>query len=215
MDTEGLPIRVLPMRLRHIPTIADIERTVFSLPWSATAFRYELEHNTASEYLVVQHMALGEAKRRRGLLEPLRQALRSSPHDPSLIAYGGLWVVVDEAHICTIAVRPEWRGRGLGELVLASLIERALERKADVVTLEVRVSNIVAQNLYKKYGFTVVGRRKRYYSDNGEDADIMTTPPIHSEAYQQRFQALEHALRARLEAEFLGSRVPADAACDR
>ena len=94
-----------------------------------------------------------------------------------MLGYAGLWLLIDEAHISTIAVAPEWRGRGLGELLLASLLERAISIGADVATLEVRASNLVAQNLYRKYRFTVVGVRKGYYTDNFEDALVMTTPP--------------------------------------
>jgi [ribosomal protein S18]-alanine N-acetyltransferase len=109
--------------------------------------------------------------------------------------------MVDEAHICTLAMRAEWRGRGLGELLLLSLIEQAIEHQAAVVTLEVRVSNLRAQSLYTKYGFAFVGERKRYYSDNQEDALIMTTAPVTSEDYARLLGAHRAALAQRLMAE--------------
>ncbi|MBM3187934.1 MAG: ribosomal-protein-alanine N-acetyltransferase [Chloroflexi bacterium] len=200
MNLQGLPYRVTPMRVRHVPTITDIERAVFTLPWSATSFRYEILHNSSSEYILVQYRPWMDGSKGSpgGLLGPLKGMLRAPRDDVSILGYAGLWIIADEAHVCTIAVRPEWRGRGLGELLLASLIERALDRRADVVTLEVRASNVVAQNLYAKYGFAVVGRRRRYYSDNGEDALIMTTDSIRFDAYQSRFRELEAALRIRL-----------------
>jgi len=107
--------------------------------------------------------------------------------------------LVDEAHVCTIAVHPNWRGRGLGELLLISLLDRAIELGARVATLEVRVSNQVAQELYNKYIFQIVSRRKRYYSDN-EDAYIMTTPPFDTPEFQMNLSNHRARLYARLQA---------------
>jgi ribosomal-protein-alanine N-acetyltransferase len=109
--------------------------------------------------------------------------------------------LVDEAHICTIAVDPEWQGRGLGELLLISLLDSGQERGALRATLEVRASNQVAQALYQKYLFKIVGRRRRYYTDNNEDAYLMTTPVLESLAFQQNLDRCRHRLVARLRAE--------------
>ncbi|CAI7989174.1 Putative [ribosomal protein S18]-alanine N-acetyltransferase [Geodia barretti] len=98
--------------------------------------------------------------------------------------------MVDEAHIVSIGVRSEYRGLGLGELLLISAIEQAIETESRVVTLEVRVSNHVAQNLYKKYSFTERGVRRGYYSDNREDALIMTTEPIRHDTYREELKGL-------------------------
>ena len=105
--------------------------------------------------------------------------------------------MTDEAHVTGIAVRESHRGRGLGELLLMSSIELAMRRKSRVVTLEVRVSNRVAQSLYTKYGFDQTGLRKRYYTDNHEDAYIMTTAPIFSPEYGEKFRTLEQSYRER------------------
>jgi ribosomal-protein-alanine N-acetyltransferase len=109
--------------------------------------------------------------------------------------------MVDEAHITTIAIRHAWRGRGLGELLLVSLIDLAVGRDIERVTLEVRVSNETAQNLYQKYGFRHEGVRHRYYSDNNEDAYIMTTGVIQEEAYQRELDARLAALIRRLQSD--------------
>ncbi len=109
--------------------------------------------------------------------------------------------MVDEAHITTIAVHPDFRGKGLGELELATLIQTAYKINAQRVTLEVRISNYIAQSLYRKYGFREEGKRPRYYSDNQEDALIMSTEEISSPSYKDRFQHLTSALYQRLEAE--------------
>jgi ribosomal-protein-alanine N-acetyltransferase len=106
--------------------------------------------------------------------------------------------MVDEAHITTIAVRPQFRGRGLGELLLVALAEIAYDINARWLTLEVRVSNNVAQTLYRKYGFKPAGIRQRYYSDNQEDALIMWTDEIRSPEWRGRFLDLRAALRTRL-----------------
>lgn len=200
MDLEGLPYAVTPMQLEDVPAVTAIERMVFTMPWSANAFTYELRHNPSSEYLVLWYLPwLHKPEGGRGLLRPMQRLLKPAKNEWALLGYGGFWMMLEEAHICTLAVRPEWRGRGLGELLLASLIERAMERRAEVLTLEARVSNLVAQNLYGKYGFRVVGRRKGYYSDNGEDALIMTTDSVVSPEYQRRYHALVEALLRRLQ----------------
>jgi len=110
-------------------------------------------------------------------------------------------MMVDEAHISTIAVAPAYRRQGLGELLLLRMVDEAQKKSAAMVTLEVRVSNIVAQTLYEKYGFETQGKRVRYYSDNGEDAYIMTTPPLASPEYRQRLASLREKLSVRLAAQ--------------
>ncbi len=201
MNLADLPYLLTPMEVEDIPTVSVIEHTVFSLPWSSNAFTYEIKHNPASEYLVLRYEPwMAGGKGRAGLSERVRRLFKPG-EDISLLGYGGFWILVDEAHICTLAIRPEWQGRGLGELLLLALIERAMRRDAEVVTLEVRVTNLKAQNLYVKCGFKTVGKRKGYYSDNHEDALIMTTDPIKSPEFQQRFQQLADQLRERLLAE--------------
>jgi ribosomal-protein-alanine N-acetyltransferase len=109
-----------------------------------------------------------------------------------------MWFMYDEAHITTIGVDPAYRGQHLGELLLLAMIDDALRREATWVTLEVRVSNSVAQRLYRKYGFTIHGTRRRYYSDNGEDAYIMWSHSLKDEAYLSQLDELRAALYDRL-----------------
>jgi ribosomal-protein-alanine N-acetyltransferase len=108
-------------------------------------------------------------------------------------------MIAGEAHISTIAVATAWRKRGLGELLLWSMLTRATLMGAFEATLEVRVTNQGAQRLYRKYGFETVGRRRRYYQDNGEDAWIMTVDNFDRAAYQARLETLGKALRQRLQ----------------
>ena len=125
----------------------------------------------------------------------------SAPSPYLVVGYGGIWLTVDEGHITTIATAPEVRGQGVGELVLNGLIDAARDLGASLLTLEVRVSNMVAQNLYLKYGFEAKGTRRRYYTDNNEDALIMWAGPITSPAYQQRLHELRMQLAERLRAQ--------------
>ncbi len=202
MNLDGLPYALRPMKVRDIPTVSAIEQSVFALPWSTTAFRYELRSNPASEYLVLRYLPWVKSTKRLSWRSarwlPARRLSRESRDDAALLGYGGFWVVLDEAHICTLALRPEWRGRGLGELLLVSLLERAIRRQSRLVTLEVRVSNIVAQNLYYKYGFELVGRRRRYYSDNREDALVLTLGSIVAPGYQARLEEFTDRLGEKL-----------------
>jgi ribosomal-protein-alanine N-acetyltransferase len=130
-------------------------------------------------------------------------SLRRRPTDEEItssdfiVGYVGVWFMVDEAHIVAIAVRESYRGQGLGELLLAEAIDLAMTANQDVVTLEVRRSNLVAQALYEKYRFLKVGVRRRYYSDNHEDAIIMSTPPIQHETFRETLAYLKQRFGER------------------
>lgn len=187
------PYRVDLMQWEDVPAVMAIERQSFTLPWSDYTYQHEILENNHSHYFVVRHTN-GQTTARAGWLRRLLHMEHTAP----VIGYGGFWLVVDEAHISTIASDTQWRGRGIGELMLLAMIERSIELGAAQVTLEVRVSNTVAQNLYRKYGFEVVGRRPRYYRDNDEDADLMTVDQIQSEAYRARLRDLRAALEDRL-----------------
>jgi ribosomal-protein-alanine N-acetyltransferase len=131
-----------------------------------------------------------------------------------VVGYAGLWLMVDEGHVTTIGVHPDHRGKGAGELLFLGLVDIAAEMKAARVTLEVRVSNLPAQALYRKYGLEIAGVRKRYYSDNGEDAYIMWSEPVGSPHFEQRMQRLREELAERLRASFY-SDLPAARPVDR
>ena len=123
----------------------------------------------------------------KSLVAPPEQ-IASSQWDEFVAGYVGVWFMADEAHVTSIAVREELRGRGLGELLMLGTMEMAMARGAHRVTLEARVSNFPAHALYEKYGFIKDGIRRRYYADNHEDAVIMTVDRIRSPEYQQLFQ---------------------------
>jgi len=202
MDLTTLPYEVTTMVLDDVPTVHTIEMEAFSLPWSAAAFVHELQDNPSSQYLVLRYKPyIYEPPARKLLPRAMRHLVQSPTNDPALLGYGGYWMILEEAHICTIALRSEWRERGLGELLLLSLIENALARKAELVTLEVRVTNYRAQNLYTKYGFVITGKRIGYYSDNNEDAYIMSTPNVSTETYQLKLRNLTDKLQERLHQE--------------
>lgn len=122
--------------------------------------------------------------------------------------YAGVWLMVDEAHVTTIGVDPDHRGRGAGELLFLGLVDIAQEMRANRLTLEVRVSNSGAQALYRKYGLEIAGLRKRYYSDNGEDAYIMWSEPISSAPFKQRIARLREELAGRMRSSFSGDLAP-------
>ena len=160
---------IAPMGVADVPQVVEIDHLAFPLPWSAASYRYELTENKAAHFIVATVPAPALPSR-RGLLGRL---LGPRPTRP-IIGYAGYWFIVDEAHIGTIATHPDWRGHGIGELLLVWLLHDALASGAIEAKLEVRVGNHVAQSLYRKYGFEEVGRRKGYYRDNHEDALLMT-----------------------------------------
>ena len=153
MSAVALQVAVRPMTLDDLPAVMEIDRLSFSLPWPERSFRFELTGNDASHLLVAEMPVGGEAR---------------------IAGFLGYWLLVDEMHISTLAVHPEMRGRGIGELLLQAGLEQAWIQGADMSTLEVRPSNKAAIALYSKYGFDLVGRRRKYYQDNNEDALLMT-----------------------------------------
>ena len=194
-----------------IMSVSEIEREAFPSLWPRSAFKSEMD-NPKIKHLVAallpsENAVVGDAQvpvpgpMPQRLIRNLREILRRSSGEPSTrdypVGYVSTWLVWEEAHVTAIAVREAYRGLGLGELLLAGAIETAMHEKSRVVTLEVRVSNISAISLYKKYGFKKVGLRKAYYSDNREDADIMTTDLITNLSYQRRFMELRHAYLKR------------------
>ena len=198
-----MPFALRPLRPGDVVQAVEVERDAFPTLFPPTAFRRELGKRNAS-YLVAEQLALRGAPdepRRRGLFGSLLSGVRggsSGVDDCGRIAgVIGIWYMVDEAHVVSVGVRTSDRGRGIGELLLIGALERAMSRTAAVMTLEVRESNWVAINLYRKYGFEQRGVRKAYYADNREDALIMTTEPILRPEYRELFVSLEreHATR--------------------
>jgi [ribosomal protein S18]-alanine N-acetyltransferase len=186
-----------------IVQVAQIERESFPSTWPATAYRRELANHLARYVVLVDrsHPPVSASEpRRRSLFDMFRRGISSSETTEFIVGYVGVWLLVDQAHIVAIAVREEYRRRGLGELLLVEAIDLAFESGQESVTLEVRRSNVSAQALYEKYRFLKVGTRKRYYSDNHEDAIIMTTPPISSDAYLEHLAYLRGRLERRLSA---------------
>jgi ribosomal-protein-alanine N-acetyltransferase len=193
--SDQLPYLVEPMTLDDLDDVARIERAAFSLPWPTRSYRYEITENEYSTMLVVR--AGSKPGKRLARYLPRFSGVEHSP----VLGYAGFWLLMDDAHIATIAVHPQWRGRGLGELLLLSLLDRAVELNAFRATLEVRVSNHVAQNLYYKYDFAIISRRRHYYADNNEDAYIMATPSFEVPPFQAKLHENRVRLYARLRAE--------------
>jgi len=156
------PVRlaVTEMTAADIPAVHAIESASFPTPWPPYAFREEIEGNRMARYLVV------------------RAGSR-------VIGYAGIWLMVDEAHVTTFAVLPAYRRRGIGGLLLVELMELSADMGAVVCTLEVRLSNAAARQLYQEFGFKPVGVRPRYYTDNAEDALIMTTDHLETPEMQR------------------------------
>ncbi len=164
-------VRIEPMRVEDLPVVHAIERASFNAPWPADAYRSELESNRLAHYLVARV-------------------------DDAIVGYGGMWLMVDEAHITTFAIHPVWRRQGIGERLLLAFLDLAGDRGAREATLEVRLSNLPARRLYEKYGFKPVGLRPRYYSDDHEDALIMTTDRLSDRAMRDRVARLRATLDA-------------------
>jgi ribosomal-protein-alanine N-acetyltransferase len=201
-----------PMTEDDIEAVQKVEHVSFTTYWETNTYRQELREAQNSRYIVARKSEQPPPPRMdeqgglfsNGLIQTLFSLLwkkGTSCRTYPLVGYGGLWIGVDEGHITTIAVHPAYRRQGIGELLLNGLIDLGFEMHATMLTLEVRVSNVAAQNLYLKYGFVPVGQRPRYYLDNGEDAMIMSTPPIQSSMYQERLREIRWQLFTRLRAQ--------------
>jgi ribosomal-protein-alanine N-acetyltransferase len=167
---ENDRLEIVPMAAADVAPVTRIEKASFSTVWPADAFHNELNANKLAHYFVGR---IGDR----------------------VVAYGGIWVILEDSHVTTIAVDPAYRGRRFGEVMLLRLIDEALERGAAWMTLEVRESNVVAQHLYRKYGFTTVTMRRGYYSDDNESALVMWAGNLKSDLYRNRLTVL----RARCE----------------
>lgn len=171
---ESLPFTLDLMQPEDLAAIMPIERAAYSAPWPESAFRQALSNDQAL-FMVIRHR-------------------------DKIIGYSGVWHLAEAVHIGTIVSHPAARRKGIGEVLLVIILQQAQALSADVVTLEVRPSNEIAKNLYAKYGFVVVGRRRNYYPDTGEDGLIMTTPSLKSATYQALLQSRVARLVQRLAA---------------
>lgn len=183
------------MTIHDIMQVVNIDRYSFSTPWSARTYSYEITESEYSHMAVLESMTV--ANPRRGLRRLLQSLTTPVVPQNRVIAYGGLWRVMEEAHISTIASHPDLRGKGYGEIVLAGMIRRALSLSAGYLVLEVRVTNLRAQHLYLKYGFNIHTTKQRYYRDNGEDAYDMRLPLTsdYRDSFEPRYAALQSRFR--------------------
>jgi ribosomal-protein-alanine N-acetyltransferase len=165
------------MRESDIATVQEIEREIFATPWPRNAYYRELASRASAHYVVL---------RQEGVEAPAR--FRGPDFDPTIIGYGGMWRMYDEAHVTTIGVRKDLQGFGYGRVLFAGLVQAAYELGAKWITLEVRVSNDNAQRMYEGFGFKVIGRRRGYYTDNGEDAIVMWSDSIYSPRFRRAFE---------------------------
>ncbi|MDD5370219.1 MAG: ribosomal protein S18-alanine N-acetyltransferase [Anaerolineaceae bacterium] len=164
-------IRIRRMQLADIDMVVAIDRVSFSLPWNERTYRYELKDNpNAVAWVAEQSLVNGTAR---------------------IVGMVVAWLVVDEAHIGTLAVHPDLRGMGIGARLLATCLLDMAERGADQSLLEVRSGNLNAQKLYQRFGFFQAGVRKRYYHDNGEDALLLTLKPLDPQEIQKQLNQEE------------------------
>lgn len=162
------PIKLRQMRREDVPRVMEIERECFPTPWHESAYLTELANRSA--YYVV------------------------ACEEERMVGYAGMWVIMDEAHITTLGVGRDSRGQKIGERLLVALLDEALRRNVRRATLEVRQSNDVAQNLYRKYGFAAMAIRRGYYTDNQENAVVMWIDDMHTVDFEERYGELKQRL---------------------
>ncbi len=207
---RDLTYYVRRMREGDIAQVTEIDREAFPSDWPPVNFEHEL-HSWLAHYIVACKERETE-ETPEATIAPKRDTSKLAPRVRRLFNYArfysaelpplareyimgfaGFWIMADEAHITNFAVREIHRRQGIGERLLISMIDLATELNARILTLEVRASNIAAQNLYGKYGFAQVDLRRSYYTDNKEDAVLMTTENIASASFQSRLNQLKKA----------------------
>ena len=196
---------IRPMRLTDVPQAIEIDRECFPTQWPTPPYRSDLLSNKLAHYLVAYEEDTNTASteeigqhdtRINRFLEGARRFIYRSGTSHSsqrIIGVTGFWLMAGEAHIITMGVRPSYQRQGIGEFLLISTIDLAMTQHAEVITLEVRLSNSAAQALYRKHGFKKTGVRRSYYDDNYEDAVIMTTDMLTSDSFKSQFQMLKQA----------------------
>lgn len=171
-DPDRLVVQIVGMRRRHLRTVMRIEAQVYPRPWSTGLYLGELALRSSRAYYVAR--VHGE-----------------------VVAYGGLMVTGEDGHITTLAVDPQWRRLKLASRLLVVLARDAIRRQVTALTLEVRVSNVAAQELYRRFGFAPAGVRKRYYVETNEDALVMWAHDVDSPEYRRRLTAIESSIPGR------------------
>lgn len=169
-ESVDLEVQLVPMRRRHLRGVVKIEAQVYPRPWSHSLFVSEIALRSSRSYVVAK---VGR----------------------EVVGYAGLMMSLTDGHVTTIAVDPAWHRRGIGIRLLLTLAREAIDRGALAMTLEVRLSNRGAQEMYKRFGFTPVGVRKGYYADTGEDALIMWAYDVSEPAYVRLLAGLERSIR--------------------
>ncbi len=182
MVQVGERLAIEPMHEQDVPAVQAIEREIFSTPWPRNAYHRELASKNSAHYVVLRRYA--------------------DQGQPEIVGYAGMWRMYDEAHVTTIGVRRDLHHHGYGRILFAALVQAAYDMGAKWITLEVRASNDNAMRMYESFGFKVIGRRKGYYTDNGEDAIVMWSDSI----YSPRFRRAYEENLARIEADVQGLR---------
>jgi ribosomal-protein-alanine N-acetyltransferase len=167
------------MREADVNTVQEIEREIFATPWPRNAYYRELASRASAHYVVLRHEGMVAAPSR----------FRLPDLDPTIVGYGGMWRMYDEAHVTTIGVRRDLQHHGYGRILFAGLVQASYDMGAKWITLEVRTTNENAMKMYESFAFKVIGRRKGYYTDNGEDAIVMWSDSIHSPRFRRAYEA--------------------------
>ena len=214
--TGAMVCFIRPMKQKDVCQVAEIDREAFPSDWSSFSFMSYAQElgNPLAHYIVACTQEGARTQDRgdapKGKLSSLREFLSYKPShsktqaadEDYVVGFAGVRVVLGEAHLVSIATRDEYRGQGIGERLLISVIELATKLNASTITLEARVSNKVAQALYRKYGFREVGIRRAYYSDDGEDAVLMSADTITLPSFQSNLQQLKRAHSRKWKYEF-------------
>ena len=223
---QDIDYYIRPMQERDIPQALEIDREAFPTQWprpTYNSFKQELRNRLARYIVVCQSNEPGQSSiektRNLSLWEKLLHPkylfnsenaatyFNPPPAKEHIVGMAGFWLMVGEVHITTIAVRETYREQGIGAILLIAIMDMAIQLNAHMVTLEVRISNTQAQSLYTSYGFRQTGVRKNYYSDNGEDAYIMSTETMTLQSYREHYEKIKQTHEQRWQQMYYINRI--------
>lgn len=188
----AISLKLQPLFANLLPEVVELDRLCFGGLWTIEGYQRELD-SPNSELLVISRLNVSVGDENEENIS-----------SESIIGIGCFWAILEEAHITIIGIHPDYRGMGLGKLMLCELLKKAVSRQLERATLEVRDGNNIAIEMYEKFGFKVAGRRKKYYHTTGEDALILWRGDLAKESFQKDLAVWQQQIKEKLAGFKLG-----------
>ena len=199
--TSPFPLIIEELTERHLSAVLQMDQDCLGGLWTEAGYRREIDSPNSQLLIIKSAPALSNPGYPKPTLQscPQPPSPPSSNLEPQIIGIGCVWFILEEAHITALAIQAPYRRQGLGQFLLISLLETAIQRQSEWATLEVRLSNEPAQKLYERLGFIAIGQRKKYYQDTGEDALILWNKGLQKRSFHHDLEQLKNKTRVKLQ----------------